>query len=204
MVFVVALRELNLGNPHSSADAFILDQGGMVSKDERSVLAVQWPLLDRKSKVMLDSMRATLSEAERRAFAGFIPVTFHFKATQLVAFHQYPLYRLRGHECGPPYEYPLISENEELFSDVARIWGLVVNRGVVVRARRDDEPDLMAEVLVWSWKHWTWSPADSEWDTHCQDVVLDAPEPSHYRSGLSPSGIYRRYHEYLTLHRNFE
>ena len=41
MVFVVAPRELDPHNPHSPADAFILDQGRMVSKDERSFLAAK-------------------------------------------------------------------------------------------------------------------------------------------------------------------
>ncbi|PIL30612.1 hypothetical protein GSI_07313 [Ganoderma sinense ZZ0214-1] len=201
VVFVLLPRHLETGKPSTSADAFVLEQGGIVFKDERSFLAAQWPRLEWTCKIMANAMWMTLSATERHAFAGFMPVAFHFKATRLVAFHQYPLYRLTAHECGPSYDHPRITEDEKVFSDVASICGLLINRGVVVRAPRDDEPVLEAEVLVRSRKHWKWSPADSKWDT--QDVAFDAPDPSCYHSGLPPTELYRRYHKSLTQ-RNFE
>ncbi|KAI1784295.1 hypothetical protein LXA43DRAFT_1123958 [Ganoderma leucocontextum] len=111
---------------------------------------------------MAEAMRAKLTETERRAFAGFLPAAFHFKGMGIVAIHHYPLYRLRGHECGPSYDRPITEEERSLFNDVVRLCGVLVNRGLVLRARQDDNQPLPeAGHCVWIKNYWGWMPSDA-------------------------------------------
>ena len=186
IVFMILSRDRAPGALKNPAEAFILEQGGMVNKDERSFLRAHWPRLERTCKTMADSMRATLNATERRAFAGFIPAAFHFRANGLVAFHQYPLFRLRAHGGGPSYENPFVAENNTLFNEVAKVLGLLNNHGLVLRTCRtkDEEVLLQACKCMQYKKSWGLIPAALQWDTRRYP-------------GLSPTEVYRRYHKLL-------
>ncbi|KAM5542686.1 hypothetical protein V8D89_003647 [Ganoderma adspersum] len=193
VVFVLLSRE----------QTFVLEQGGLVSKDERTFLRAHWSRLERTCKTMADAMRETLSGTERRAFAGFIPAAFHFKETGMVAFHQYPLFRLQAHECGPSYKYPVIAEDSALFTEVVNVWGLLINDGLVLRAHHSTNyaPLLQTGKCVQLAKSWAWLAAQVEWDTEAD--VSGAHKASRRKSGLSPTELYKQYYK-LLVQRNFE
>ncbi len=136
---------------------------------------------------MADAMRATLSEAERRAFAGFVPAVFHFKASGIVAFYLYPVFRLREHGSGPSYEHPSVAENDTLFRDVVKVWGMLVNDGLVLQPRQNaDEPLFAVGQCMQYGKLWAWRPAAVECDFK-----------------TSPTELYEQYHKILAW-RDFE
>ncbi|PIL30614.1 hypothetical protein GSI_07315 [Ganoderma sinense ZZ0214-1] len=204
IVFVVLSRDRAPGAPSNPAEAFMLEQASLVSKDDRPFLAAHWPRLERTCKALGDDMRATLSLTERHAFAGFIPAAFHFRATGMVAFHQYPLFRLRAHGCGPSYEHPFVTEQDALFGDVAKIWGLLINHGLVLRPHHTKHggPLLQAGRCMQFGKSWAWLPAEVEWEA---EGDASAGGASRGNSGLppTPTELYQRYHKLLGQ-RNFE
>ena len=82
MVFVLLPRKFNRAHDFDNpATTFVLEQGSLADKDERAFLRVEWPTLEVTCKRMAHAMRAKLTAMERRAFAGFISATFHFKGT---------------------------------------------------------------------------------------------------------------------------
>ena len=201
MVFVLVPRKPddNASDANNPALTFILEHGGIADKHECEFLRAQWPALEMTCRHMADAMRETLSAEERRAFAGFIPAAFRLKGTGIVAFHHFPLYRLRAHGNGPSYQHPPTKEDDMLLEDVVRLCGVLANRGFVLRARTDDNQPLPeAGLCVQIKKSWAWVPSDAwKWDSD------GAGAPSKYRSQLSPAEIYLRYHKMLA-HRNFQ
>ncbi|KAI1783177.1 hypothetical protein LXA43DRAFT_1102891 [Ganoderma leucocontextum] len=200
IVFVLFPRKPDgASDSDNPAGAFVLGHAGIADKDERDFLRVQWPVLEATGKNMAEAMRAKLTAAERRAFAGFIPAAFHFKETGIVAFYHYPLYRLRAHGCGPSFEHSLTREEDMLLDDVGQLCGALINRGFVLHARRNDNQALPeAGLCVEYKKSWAWVPSDPwKWET------LGVDAQSQYKSGLSPAEIYKEYHK-LLARRNFQ
>ncbi|EJF62680.1 hypothetical protein DICSQDRAFT_126386 [Dichomitus squalens LYAD-421 SS1] len=185
-----------------AAKAFQVEEGGMVFKDDREFLRSQWELIEKTCKTLTDSMRTKLAtEAERQAFADFLPAAFHFKTTGLVSFHQYPIYRLREHGAGPSYEHAHSEENCHctLLHDVAVMCVDSINSGMVLRAPGGDDNQPLPDVCFYrrTKKSWECVRLNWEWDK----VGVDVPSPS--RSGLYPAEIYRRYHQLLP-HRMYQ
>ncbi len=205
MVFVLLPRKSDgvsdSGSDNSNpATAFVLEQGTIANKEERGFLRARWPALEATCKSMAEAIRAKLTAAERRTFAGFIPAAFHFKGTGMVAFHHYPLYWLQAHGGGPSYEYTLAREEDMLLSDVVRLCGVLANRGFVLHVRSDNNQPLPEAGLCMQFKRsWAWVPSDA-WKWHSDG---GAGAPSQYKSGLSPAEIYRRYQK-LLARRNFQ
>ncbi|TBU24814.1 hypothetical protein BD309DRAFT_959826 [Dichomitus squalens] len=202
MVFVLSPRNPDAADPDNPAKAFQLEEGGMVRKDDRDFLRSQWDLIEKTCKTLTDSMRAKLAtEAERQAFAVFLPAAFHFKTTGLVSFHQYPIYRLREHGAGPSYEHAHNEENCHcrLLDDIAQMCVESINCGVVLRARGGDDNQPLPNVCFHSRtkKSWECRRLNWEWDK------VGVHAPSHFRSGLYPAEIYRRYHQLLP-HRTYK
>ncbi|KAI1782822.1 hypothetical protein LXA43DRAFT_904786 [Ganoderma leucocontextum] len=192
------------GNPDANGSdnpsmAFRLEECGIVGKDDRDFLRSQWLLIESTCKSMAEAMREKLNEVERRTFAGFIPAAFYFKTSGMVSFHQYPLYRLREHGCGPSYGRGHTEEEHVLFDDISTCCMESINCGLVLRAPVGDDNQPLPDVGVFtpSKKSWVWKCLDWKWDT------VGVGAPSQYRSGLYPAEIYRRYHK-LLAQRNFQ
>lgn len=193
MLFVLSPRDRDPGDPDNPADAFVLEFGGMTTNDW-AFLRSNWPHLQQTCKTMADAKRGTLNGAERRAFVGFIPAAFYLKSTGIVAFHSYPLFRLRAHGSGPSYKHPIVTKNNAMFRTIVKCWGNLMNRGLVLRTRHKnyDEPRLETGQCVRYGKWWVWLPTTVKWDSD-SDPSLQ----------ISTTEFYKPYHK-LLVRRNFE
>lgn len=199
IVFVLSQGKPDPNGPNNPAKAFELVEGGIVRRDEQDFVDENWPRVESMCRNLAAAMRASLPEPERRAFAGFIPVAFHFRPTEMTAFHQYPVYRLRAHGSGPSYDQRTTEEERMLFNNVVRVCAGYMNQGLVPRASGGDYNRPLPDVgsykrskKTWVWVHWVhW-----QWDTF-QAIGEGDAAPIFVAETLV------RYHK-LLAQRNFE
>ncbi|PIL30621.1 hypothetical protein GSI_07323 [Ganoderma sinense ZZ0214-1] len=159
IVFVVSQGKQDRKGPRNPAKAFHLDNGGLVHKAEQYFLDENWHILESRCNNLTAAMRASLPETERRAFAGFINVAFHFLPTGMTSFHHYPVYRLRTHGGRPSYDISTTEEERALYSDVVQICSSYLTQGLALRApggdyNRPSLPEVGSYERVK--KKWTW------------------------------------------------
>ncbi|KAI1784297.1 hypothetical protein LXA43DRAFT_1123963 [Ganoderma leucocontextum] len=138
--FVLSLGNPDPSDPSNPAKAFVLEEGGIVRRLERDSVDGEWSLLESTCRNMAAAMRANLPEAERRAFAGFLPAVLHFPTAGKVV----------------------------LFNDVVQVCAEYVNQGLALRAPGGDYNQPLPDVgsyrrlkKSWIWVRWP----DWEWDT---------------------------------------
>ena len=168
MVFVLSPGEPDPAERGNPARAFIIESSGIIPRDEQEFLDLQWPRVDSICKDYAQCMRPKLREAERRAFAGFIPATFHFKMTGLVMFTQYPLYCLQGHEKSTTPRHSHLEEQGKLFDDVTQLYVGLINMGMVLWVPGGDDNLPFPEAGFYrpvkkNSKMWKWVDAP-DWD----------------------------------------
>ncbi|KAM5540753.1 hypothetical protein V8D89_005586 [Ganoderma adspersum] len=190
VAFMMSLRQ-----PNNPSEAFHIDRVSIVGKEEDFV-QVQWESIESACSSTAESMRAKLTEAEQRVFAGIIPTLFVFKMVGWFSFHPYPLYRLRAHGGGPSYKYSCTREEKMLFGDVEQLCVGGINHGLVLRAPGGDYNQALPDAGFYMQlsRSWIWVPA-STWDWERVDITGPVP----YKSAAE---MLRRYHE-LLVQRNF-
>lgn len=191
----VVFFTLSLRQPSNPSEAFHIDRVSIVGK-EHDFVREHWESMELACSTTAESMRAKLTEAERRVFAGIIPALFLFETARWVSFHFYPIYRLEAHGDGPSYEYSCTREEKMLFNDVEQLCVGGINLGLVLRAPGGDynQPLPDAGFYMQLKNSWIWVPA-STWDW--ERVAITGLVP--YKSAAE---ILRRYHE-LLVQRNF-
>ncbi|KAI1784296.1 hypothetical protein LXA43DRAFT_1043016, partial [Ganoderma leucocontextum] len=190
VVFVLSPRMPDANNPNNPSEAYHIEEVSIVNKDEESLLRVEWADVESACKSMAEFIRAKLTEAERRMFAGVIPTVFRLKPTGWVSFHPYPLYRLRAHGGGPSYKHSRTKEERMLFNDVVQLCVGGINLvGLVLRAPRGDNNQPLPDAGFYMQLNnsWIWVRSPNwEWET----------------VGDSAAEMLRRYHK-LLAQRNF-
>ena len=198
MVFVLSPGTPEPVDPGNPAKAFQLEEVGIIPRNEREFLDSQWPRVEAICKDYAQRMRPKLREAEREAFAGFIPAAFHFRTSGMVSFTQYPLYRLRGHSSDPSRNPPQTKEQLQLFDEMSHLYVGLINMGMVLRAPGGNDNLAFPEAGFYrpikkNLKSWKWV-AGPGWDW---EEAGPAPAPW----GTVPA-MMRRYHK-LLAQRNF-
>ena len=175
-------------------------RGADIHKLEQDFLDDRWSALESRCNNMAAAMRASLTEPERHAFAGFINIAFHFLPAGMTSFHHYPVYRLRTHGDGPSYDHPITEEEQTLSNDIVQICSWYVNQGLALRAPGDDynqQPRPEVGFYKRDKKTWIWVRfRNCGWTMYNEK----GKDWAHWKSSAE---TFRRYHA-LLAQRNFE